>query len=219
MLANNKRCFPVYELFFFAMVVILIIHFMIQHYLLYMIPQTTLGRARVGRQQQRSVRFSEEIQVLGNSDRDSTEKATRPVTVNAEPKEIDLKSELLNYVQQYQETAQPDDSTVDGNDSEMEEYDELSQFFALANNDKYVFQETPTSEDDLGMDALPLETDKFSKDALETTDCANEKALSKNQWSYSNERVMNGANMFGGVTGFDSYNMGENFAMVSDKKA
>ena len=203
--------------FFFAMVVILIIHFMIQHYLLYMIPQTpSVGKK--GRRRQRSVRFSEEIQVLGNNGEDSSPKASSQVTVEAEPKEIDLKSELLNYVQQYQETAQPEDSTVDGNDSEMDEYDELSQFFALSNNDKYVFQETPTSEDDLRMDALPLETDKFSKDALETTDCANEKTLSKNQWSYSNERVMNGANMFGEVTGFDSYNMGENFAMVSDKK-
>lgn len=204
--------------FFFAMVVILIIHFMIQHYLLYMIPRTS-STGKKGSRRHRSVRFSEEIQVLGNDGEDPPSKAIDPVTVEAEPKEIDLKSELLNYVQQYQETAQPEDSTVDGNDSEMDEYDELSQFFALSNNDKYVFQETPTSEDDLQMDALPLETDKFSKDALETTDCANEKALSKNQWSYSNERVMNGANMFGGVTGFDSYNMGENFAMVSDKKA
>ena len=172
---------------------------MIKHYLLYRMPiiPTHYIRPFIKSPPEKTVRFSEEVEILGSS---------------PEVKEIDLKSELLNYVQQYQET--PPANEVESQSSEVDEYDELSKFFDISSNDNYIFQETPTTEDDMNMDAIPVETDKFSKNTIEINATASEKTLSKNQWAYSNEKVMNGANMFDSVMGFDSYNMDTNFACV-----
>jgi hypothetical protein len=188
------------------MVCVLIFHFMIKHYLLYRMPfiptiarQLSTEIRSNPEQSPKKVRFSEEIEILGSS---------------PEVKEVDLKSELLNYVQQYQETSP--DSKADAASYEMDEFDELSKFFDISNNDNYVFTETPTQEDDLQMSALPLETDKFSKNTIEVDTTASGKTLSKNQWMYSNEKVMNGANMYDSVMGFDSFNMDSNFSCILD---
>lgn len=195
--------------FFFAIITVLIIHFMIKHYLLYSFPLASIPplaphvpQLHTGRSS-KSVRFSDQVEILTESEI---------------PKEIDLKSELLNYVQQYQET--PDSKLSDSGYSiaDMDNYDELSKFFDISNDDNYIFEETPTTERDLGLESVTMTTDQFSKNTVDINQAASENTISKNQWGYSNERVMNGATMFGDVMGFDSYNMDDNFACIIDDK-
>jgi hypothetical protein len=201
-----------FRTFFFAIITVLIIHFMIKHYLLYSFPLVSISppvshvpKLRTDRtdRSSKSVRFSDQVEILNEAEI---------------PKEIDLKSELLNYVQQYQETPDSKPSDSVSSVADMDNYDELSKFFDISNDDNYIFEETPTTERDLGLESVTMTTDKFSKNTVDINQAASENTISKNQWGYSNERVMNGATMFGDVMGFDSYNMDDNFACIIDDK-
>ena len=87
----------------------------------------------------------------------------------------------------------------------------------MDNEQKYVFEETPTKLIDRNMSELPSELDEFSKEAVFTEDNADTCSLSRDQWKYANERTMNGGPVLDGVQGFDNFLKNDNFAVFSQE--
>ncbi len=207
--------------FFTGMVIVLIIHFTIKHYLLY-IPNTP---------KRKRVRFNNtpEIKEIPNVPSHSSDSYLKPMDTRLnndkhdleKPEQpISIKSELLQYVKDYGKNSKSSEDSISYEEDSLltneEEDDDLSRYFQITNNDNYVFTETPTSKDDEVLDELPVELDKFSKDPAFTEEIGSENTLSKDRWKYANEKIINGGCQGGDVKAYDNFNMSDNFAMFSD---
>lgn len=201
--------------FFTGMISILIIHFCIKHYLLYL-PNTVLINSP------KRVRFNErpDIRLIDNiltreevSEEEQIENNNENENGNLIRKSANLKSELLQFVKDYEKTNDNNDTILLDGDNED---DDLSKFFQINNNDTYDFKGALTCQDDQILDELPQKLDKFSKEPVFTEEEASEPVLSKERWKYANENTMNGGEQGDNIKAFDNFNMNDNFAMFSE---
>ena len=127
---------------------------------------------------------------------------------------LNVKDELLKYVNNY--TISSDDS----NECDYELTDEikgedLSHFFQINNKDEYTFNETPTNEA-LQMNKLPTKIDIFSKEPIHTDDANNETFIQQDKWKYMKESPMNGGDVMINIKGYDSLGNSDTFATFKD---
>jgi hypothetical protein len=201
-----------FQSFFLGLVMVLILHFAIKHYLLYLPPKRHSSKTVKKDRNDKKVRFHEEHTVHELTDNDDNED-------KQDTQSIDLKHELLKYAQQFSTSTESEDpfSELDNID-ETSETDGLSKYFQVDQEQKYVFEETPTDIGDRKLSELPAEVDEFSKEAVFTEENADTCSLSRDQWKYANERSLNGGSILDGVKGFDSYLKNDNFAVFSQEK-
>ena len=209
--------------FFTGMVIVLIIHFSIKHYLLYIPNQRKIKRVRFN-----TIPEINEIPNITSRDQGYLKSIDTRFSEDSEitkkPEDtINVKSELLQYVKDYGENSSSEQNNLiyesDGEDNinvGEDDNDDLSKYFQIANNDNYVFTETPTSKDDEVLDELPIKLDVFSKDPVFKEEVGSENTLSKDRWKYANEKTINGGIENGDVKAYDNFNMSDNFAMFGD---
>ena len=224
--------FSILSFFITALIVVLIIHFLIKHYLLYL-PSPNQNQTTSSRKKQ--VRFNLQPEINNYQEEEQirldTDQYLRPINsrhLEMEEEETsdelltgseidysketkNVKSELLQFVKDYDKTShipcQPLGCQPNHNDG-----DDLSQFFQISNNHKYLFTEAPTCQNDQVLDELPAKLDKFSKDPVFSEETSTELVLTKDRWKYANEKIMNGGEK-DGIQAYDNFNSGENFAM------
>ena len=194
-----------FQSFFLGLVMVLILHFAIKHYLLY-IPKrysaTTPKNSKKVRFQENTT-VHEPTDIIDKQDTDS----------------LDIKQELLKYAQQFGTSTESEDPFSELDNLEgSSDTDGLSKYFQVDQEQKYVFEETPTDRGDRKMNELPAEVDEFSKEAVFTEDNADNCSLTREQWKYANERSINGGPILDGVQGFDSYLKNDNFAVFTQEK-
>ncbi len=225
--------------FITALIVVLIIHFLIKHYLLYLPSSSDSSKKRVRfnltpevnnyqeeeqiRQETedylkpRNTRFldTEEMEEMQEME-EMEEMAEMEEAAKCYKEGNNVKSELLQFVKDYDKKHSYQNAENSGGQEECDhderDDDDLSQFFQINNNDKYAFTATPTCQNDEVLDELPAKLDNFSKDPAFSEETGSENVLSKDRWKYANEKVMNGGQK-DGIQAYDNFNMTENFAV------
>ncbi len=146
--------------------------------------------------------------------------------------DFEMKNDLLEYVQNMgserntdvEITMKPPTEVVVANSPEnklasygSENVTDLNSFFQVQRNEACVFTEVPTGTKTNTVPVkMPEVVDKVSRESLylssRNDNMVKAQTLEKATWKYDNERVMNGGELFNGVSGYND--MDDGYASV-----